>query len=80
MVEDWGDRMKLLKAEADLLKSRPMFRKIDLDGTELEGKTPVLNKNPELVEENEQGENPQAIYVRPNRLNLTTIWARFKTL
>ena len=77
-VNAWGEKMKLLKTEADFLKTRPMFRKINLK--ELEPELETSNKNPELVEENEQGENPQAIYVKPTRVKLTTIWAKLKTL
>ncbi len=58
-TEDWGDRMKLLKFEADFLKSRPIFREINLDdNAEVEAEQP--NKNSDLVEEQVQGEYDMA--------------------
>ncbi|MDE0017048.1 MAG: hypothetical protein OXU51_12720 [Candidatus Poribacteria bacterium] len=76
-TKEWGNRMRLLKHEADLLKSRPIFRKIELaDETPVEEKP---NKNPELVDENlVEGENPNAISVKPTKLKLTIIWAELK--
>lgn len=78
-TKEWGDKMRMFKFEADLLKSRPIFREI-----ELREEGPVENqpnKNPELVkEENNQGEDPQAIHVKPTRLKITITWAQLKTL
>ena len=58
-TEDWDDRMKLLKHEADLLKSRPIFRKIQLNSTDVEPEN--QNQNLDLVEENIQVEDNLAI-------------------
>lgn len=72
----WKDRMGLLKFEADLLKSRPIFREMNLDDNdEVDDGEP--NKNPDLVEDNVQGEVEMAIQVKPN-LKLTTTWANLK--
>lgn len=76
-TKDWGNKMRLLKFEADVLKSRPIFRKITLQ--EEKPEEPQPNKNPDLVEDKkEEGENPQAIHVKPNSLKLTTTWAKLK--
>ena len=47
--KEWGNRMKLLKHESDLLKSRPIFRKINIEDEIFLDDIP--NKNPELVKE-----------------------------
>lgn len=73
---DWGDKMKLLKFEADVLKSRPIFRKMNLDNEQVVVQE-KRNKNPELVEDQELGENNMAIEVKPN-FKLTTTWAELK--
>ena len=64
LTEDWNDKMNLLKFEADLLKSRPIFREIQLgDTVEVEAEKP--NKNPDLVENLEQGETVIHFYSNP---------------
>ncbi len=77
-TEEWGDRMNLLKFEADLLKSRPIFRRIQLEDAQAEPKNEVQNKNPNLVEEQLAQEDKEPISIKP-KFKLTTMWAKMKT-
>lgn len=40
---EWGNRMRLLKHEADVLKSRPIFRKMNLDEVQVQGEYDMAN-------------------------------------
>ena len=78
-AQDWGNRMRLLKFEADVLKSRPIFRQIELKEDAIpEPEKP--NKNPDLIEEDiQEGEDNMAIQVKTTSMKLTMTWAKVKT-
>ena len=74
-VQDWGNRMKLLKEEADLLKSRNIFREIKLNQV---NPPKPLTKNPNVEEENTPGEDHEPIHVRITKSKIAVIWAQLK--
>ena len=80
-TKEWGNKMRILKFEADVLKSRPIFRKIELkEEAPHEPEPEKPNKNPDLIEEDiQEGEDNMAIQVKPNRMKLTMTWAKVKT-
>ncbi len=71
---EWGGRMRLLKEEAVLLDSRPIFRKINLQED-----TPKPNKNEdlELGEDDSDKDKGDPKFVNP-RKKLTITWGELK--
>ena len=70
---EWGDRMQLLKHEASLLDSRPIFREMDLQDLPEENKNPDLN----LGVDRSDMDKGEPISVSPHR-KLPMVWARLK--
>ena len=70
---EWGDRMRLLKHEAALIDSRPIFRKIDF------AEVPQVNKNPDLQlgDDTADADKGEPISVRPHR-KITVLWGALK--
>ena len=72
---EWGDRMRILKEEAVLLDSRPIFRKINL-----QEELPTPTKNEDLVdlgEDKTDMDKGVPIFVNP-RKKLTMTWGELK--
>ncbi len=71
---EWGNRMQLLKEEAVLLDSRPIFRKINLQED-----PPQPNKNEDLGlgEDDSDKDKGDPIFVNP-RKKLTMTWGELK--
>lgn len=73
-TSEWGDRMRLLKHEASLLDSRPIFREIDLDEA-----PPKPNKNPDMNLGVDKSDMDKGDPISVNRdMKLPIIWGSLK--
>lgn len=71
---EWGDRMRLLKEEAALLDSRPIFRKMTIPE---EPEKPNKNEDLDLGDDDSDKDKGDPISVHP-RKKLTITWGELK--
>ncbi len=71
---EWGDRMRILKEEAVLLDSRPIFREINLQE---ELPNPNKNEDLNLGEDKTDMDKGDPIFINP-RKKLTMTWGELK--
>lgn len=70
---EWGDRMRILKDEAVLLDSRPIFRVINLE----DNVVPNKNEDLDMGDNEEDKDNGDPISVHPYR-KITLTWGEIK--